>query len=111
MENEIKKLKKLLETKNQDIQQLILQNQNQKKNFDFDNDDLKNEIMALKDKLMENNKLHEDEINELKEKLATLHTTDVSELKNKHDIIMTGLREENQKLKTLLYRKSEELDI
>lgn len=111
LETEIRKLKKLLETKNVDIQQLIMQNSNQKKNFDQDSEDLKMEIQVLKEKLLENNKQNEEEVNDLKEKLATLHTTDISELKNKHDMMLNGLREENQNLRALLNKKAEELEI
>lgn len=65
----------------------------------------------LKEKLLENNKQNEEEVNDLKEKLATLHTTDISELKNKHDMMLNGLREENQNLRALLNKKAEELEI
>lgn len=67
--------------------------------------------MALKEKLKEIIQLHESESNDLKEKLATLHTTDITELKNKHESIVSGLKDEINNLSKLLDNKSEELEV
>ncbi len=46
---------------------------------------MKNEIFALKEKLNEHFEIKEEETNDLKEKLAHLHTVDINDLKDKHD--------------------------
>ena len=46
---------------------------------------MREENGALKDKLLENNRLKEEEIENLQNKLANLHTTDIANLKNRHE--------------------------
>jgi len=46
---------------------------------------LRNDINELKAKIAENNRIKEIELNEIKDKLAALHTTDIQGLKYHHD--------------------------
>lgn len=66
--------------------------------------------MALKDKIYENNQIKDEEVNDLKEKLATLHIKDTQDLKQRHEQQENQLNEEIQTLKHLLQKKNEELD-
>lgn len=110
LESELRKLKELIEIKNQEIQGLIDQNKHQKLNFEHESNDLRTEINLLKEKIRENNLIKEDEINDLKEKLATLHIKDTQDLKQKHEEHENTLRLEINALKNLLDQKTEELD-
>ena len=53
MENEIQKLRTLLEVKNREIETLIQQNLRQKQNFEAENTELRVEIEALKNKVLD----------------------------------------------------------
>lgn len=64
----------------------------------------------MKEKISENNIQKDEEVNELKEKLAHLHLTDIQELKNKHESFEQDLNQEINKLNYLLDQKSQELD-
>jgi hypothetical protein len=64
---------------------MINQNKNQKLNFDLENRELRDEILALKEKIYENNQIKDEEVNDLKEKLATLHIKDTQDLKSRHE--------------------------
>lgn len=46
---------------------------------------MRDENEALKDKILENNRMKEEEIEDIQNKLAKLHTTDIQNLKNHHD--------------------------
>ncbi len=56
----------------------------------------------LKDKLGEHHDYKENEINDLKEKLAHLHTVDINDLKDKHENYENDLLNEIEKIKSLL---------
>jgi len=65
LESELNKLKNLLEMKNNEIQVLITQNKQQKRNFESELNTVRDENGALKDKLLENNRLKEEEVESL----------------------------------------------
>lgn len=85
LESELNKLKNLLEMKNSEILTLIVQNKNQKRNFENELQSVRDENEALKDKILENNRVKEEEIEDIQDKLAKLHTTDIANLKNLHE--------------------------
>ena len=64
----------------------------------------------LKEKLNEHHDIKEDEITDLKEKLAHLHTIDINDLKEKHENYENELLNEIERLKTLLSQKTSELE-
>ena len=64
----------------------------------------------LKEKLNEHNDYKEDEITDLKEKLAHLHTMDINDLKERFDNHENDLKNEIDQLKALLGQRSNELE-
>lgn len=110
LESELNKLKNLLEIKNAEIQTLIQQNKVQKRNFENELQTVRDENEALKDKILENNRLKEEEIDDIQNKLAKLHTTDIANLKANHENQQRLAANENNDLKKIIALKSEEIE-
>ena len=58
MEGEINKLRSLLEVKNREIETLIQQNMRLKQNYEAENTELRLEIEALKNKILDLERIH-----------------------------------------------------
>lgn len=110
MDSELNKLKNLLELKNAEIQQLIQQNKAQKRNFDTEIQVVRDENEALKEKILENNRFKELEIEDIQTRLARLHTTDIANLKSNHESHQRLNLNEQNELKRIIISKSEEIE-
>ncbi len=61
-------------------------------------------------KIAENNIGKENEINDLKDKFAALHTTDIEGLKYHHENQVQALQDEIEKLHEIIDKKNHELE-
>ncbi|EGR32617.1 tetrin c, putative [Ichthyophthirius multifiliis] len=109
LQNELDNFRNLLEVKNQEISDLIFQIQTLKINFECEIQILKEENEAFNQQLIQNNIFKEQEINEIQDKLVTLHTQDVEQLKTNQLNILEHLKEEKNQLQKLLQIRSEEI--
>lgn len=89
---------------------MIQQNKIQKRNFEAEIQVVRDENEALKDKILENNRLKEQEIDDIQNKLANLHTTDIANLKANHENQQRLNANEVAELKRIIAQKSEEIE-
>lgn len=71
---------------------------------------VRDENEALKDKILENNRLKELEIEDIQNKLANLHTTDIANLKANHENQQRINANEQAELKRIIGLKSKEIE-
>jgi hypothetical protein len=104
------KLKEVINSKNAEIEQILAKNLKVKNNYEDNIDLLKKEIEDLKDKLFETERIAENELSNLREKLEGIKESELTLLNNAHSNQMELLQREIGKLQDIIENRNAELE-
>ncbi|KAM3140370.1 hypothetical protein pb186bvf_007530 [Paramecium bursaria] len=111
MQSEIDKLKGLLEIKNTEIETLMLQNQKNKNLYEDQISDLRAEIQDLKNKIIDIDRQHRQQLEFQQKDLLKAHQRDVDALKSFYNEQLANLERDNNNLKGIIDHKNEQIQI